>query len=65
MPLIWRMVFNARERESAEKKLGHSESKFRHLVESLPDATVVLVDIVNHELIYRHAQMLLLGIHSR
>jgi len=42
--LVWRMVVNAGQRETVEQKLRNSESKFRHLVDDLPDGVVVLVD---------------------
>ncbi len=42
--LVWRIAANAGKREKVEQQLRDSESKFRHLVEDLPDAIVVLVD---------------------
>ncbi len=42
--LIWRMVVNAEKRKAVEQQLRNSESKFRHLVEDLPDGLVVVID---------------------
>ena len=44
IPLVWRMVSSAAQRQFFERKLRQSEHKFRHLVEDLPDALVVLLD---------------------
>ncbi len=44
IPLIWRMVANAVDREKADQRLRDSEYKFRHLVEDLPDALAIICD---------------------
>ena len=42
--MVWRMVVHAEKRRAVERQLRDSESKFRHLVDDLPDGVVVLVD---------------------
>jgi PAS domain S-box-containing protein len=42
--LVWRIAANAGKREKAEQQLRDSESKFRYLIEELPDGLVVIID---------------------
>jgi len=42
--LVWRIAANAGKRENAEQQLRDSESKFRQLVDDLPDGLVVIID---------------------